>query len=270
MSSPSSRLTPPVQSIQRAAAIMRCFTEAEPELGVTAIGQKVGLHKSTVSRMLTTLQQERLVERNSETGKYRLGLGVISLAGVALGRLNARAASQPYLDGLVSATQETVNVTVLDGRECVNIERAFSPQPIRYMGWIGRRTPTHCTASGKICLAYMTPQERTAVLPQPLPQFTAKTITEMEPLIQSLEQIRRQGYAIVHEEFEEGFSSIAAPIKNHLGEVVAALAISGPTYRLEGEAIAAFIDPLLQTTRQISADMGYRAGTKVRGCGAAK
>lgn len=255
----STRITPPIQSIQRAAAIMRCFTEAEPELGVTEIGQKTGLHKSTVSRMLTTLQQEGLADRNPETGKYRLGLGLISLAGVALGRLNARAASQPYLDGLVAATQETVNVTVLNGRECVNIERAFSPQAIRYMGWIGRRTPPHCTASGKVCLAYMTLEERTAVLPNPLTRYTDQTITGLEPLIQALEQIRRQGYAIVHGEYEEGFSSIAAPIKNHLGEVVAALAISGPTYRLEGEAIAAFIDPLLQTTRQISADLGYRA-----------
>ena len=116
-----------IQSIQRAAAIMRCFTESEPELSVMEISRRLDLHKSTVSRMLATLQHEGLVEQNPESGKYRLGLGLISLAGVALGRLNARAAAQPYLTELVEATQETVNVTVLDGRECVNIERAFSP-----------------------------------------------------------------------------------------------------------------------------------------------
>ncbi len=258
MSSSANPTTPPVQSIQRAVAIMRCFTEAEPELGVTELSKRLNLHKSTVSRMLTTLQQERLVDKNPETGKYRLGLGLISLAGVALGRLNARAAAQPYLNDLVETTRETVNVAVLDRGECVNIERAFSPQPIRYMGWIGRRTPLHCTASGKALLAGLTAEERTAVLPTPLPAYTPKTITDMNILTQSLAQIDRQGYAIVNEEYEAGFSSIAAPIRNHLGQVMATLAISGPTYRLEGETITTFITPLLQMTRQISADLGYR------------
>ncbi|MCP4426604.1 MAG: IclR family transcriptional regulator [Chloroflexi bacterium] len=251
------RTTPPIQSIQRAAAIMRCFTEKEPELGVTDIGQRLGLHKSTVSRMLTTLQLERLVERNPDTGRYRLGLGVISLAGVALGRLNARAAAQPYLDSLLEKTQETINVTVLDEQECVVIERAFSPQPIRYMGWIGRRAPLHCSASGKVLLAYMTMEERTAVLPPPLSRHTNKTITDLAELVQSLPFVRQQGFAIAHEEYEEGTSSIAAPIYNYLGQVVATLAISGPTYRLEDEAIMAFVEPLLHTTQQISADLGY-------------
>ena len=248
-----------IQSVQRAAAIMRSFTEAEPELSVMELSRRLGLHKSTVSRMLSTLQHEGLIEQNSETGKYRLGLGVIGLAGVALGRLNARAASQPYLNELVNRTQETINVTVLDGNECVNIERAFSPQPIRYMGWIGRRSPLHCTASGKVLLAYMTPEEQTAVLPSPLPRYTEKTVTDFEALTRSLEQVRRQGYAIVHEEYEEGFSSIAAPLHNHLGQVIGALAISGPTYRLRGETIHSFIEPLLQVTGKISADLGYTA-----------
>jgi DNA-binding IclR family transcriptional regulator len=247
-----------IQSIQRAVAILRSFTETEPELGVTELAERLDLPKSTVSRMLTSLQAERLVEQNPDTGRYRLGLGLISLAGVALGRLNARAAAQPYLNELVSQTQETVNVTVLDGRECVNIERAFSPQPIRYMGWIGRRMPLFCTASGKVLLAGMTPEEQTAVLPHPLPAFTGHTITDRERLERQLDHIRRAGYAIVHEEYEEGFSSVAAPIHNHKGEVLATLAISGPAYRMDEEKIASFVTPLLGVTRQISTDLGFR------------
>ncbi len=246
-----------IQSIQRAVAIMRSFTEAEPELSVMELSRRLDLHKSTVSRMLSTLQHEGLVDQNSETGKYRLGLGLISLAGVALGRLNARAASQPYLTELVEATQETVNVTVLNGRECVNIERAFSPQPIRYMGWIGRRSPLHCTASGKVILAFMTPAKRTAVLPDSLPTFTDKTMTAVLQLEQSLAQVCQDGYAIVHEEYEEGFSSIAAPIFNHHGDVVGTIAISGPTYRLADGTINSFAAPLLETTNKVSADLGF-------------
>ena len=159
----ANNLAAPIQSLQRAVAILRSFTEAEPELGVLELSRRLDLHKSTVSRMIATLQSEGLIDQNLETGKYRLGVGLVSLAGVALGRLNARAAAQPHLANLVTISQETVNVTVLDGKECVNIDRAASPQPIQYIGWIGRRSPLHCTASGKIILAHMTPQERTAV-----------------------------------------------------------------------------------------------------------
>ncbi|MFQ5421466.1 MAG: IclR family transcriptional regulator [Anaerolineae bacterium] len=246
-----------IQSIQRAVAIMRSFTEAEPELSVMELSRRLDLHKSTVSRMLATLQYERLVDQNPETGKYRLGLGLVSLAGVSLGRLNARAAAQPYLTELAAVTQETVNVTVLDGRECVNIERAFSPQPIRYMGWIGRRTPLHCTASGKVLLAYLSEEERTAVLLYPLPIYTSNTMTTQEELAPSLAQVCRDGFAIVHEEYEEGFSSIAAPIFNHQGRVTGTIAISGPTYRLSDDVMNGFINPLLTTTGKVSADLGY-------------
>lgn len=246
-----------VQSIQRAVVILRSFTEAEPELGVTELGRRLALHKSTVSRILSTLQQEGLVNQNPETGKYRLGLGLISLAGVALGRLDARGVAQPYLNPLAELSQETVNVTVLDGNECVNIERIASPKSIRYVGWIGRRTPLHCTSSGKVFLAYMSPAERAALLPSPLARYTEKTIVDMSALDASLEAVCRQGYAVVHEEFEEGFSAIAAPIYNHVGQVMATISISGPTFRLGPEQIDAFIEPLLEVTGKVSAELGY-------------
>ena len=111
------RTTEKVQSIERPATILRSFTEAEPELRVTVLARRLGLHKSTVSRILATIQQEGLVAQNPETGKYRPGLGLISLAGVALGRLDVRGVSQPYLSRLVEVSQETANVTVVDGRE---------------------------------------------------------------------------------------------------------------------------------------------------------
>jgi len=251
------RTTETVQSIERAIAILRSFTEAEPELRVTELAQRLDLHKSTVSRILATLQKSSLVSQNPESGKYRLGLGLISLAGVALGRLDVRGVSQPFLNNLVAFTQETVNITIIEGRECVNIERARSPQPIRYEGWIGRRTPMHCTAAGKVLLAHLPASERAARLALPLEIYTGKTITDSHGLEESLAEVRLQGYAIVHEEFEEGYSGIAAPIFNHEGQVVAAISVSGPTYRLGRGTIESFIDPLLEISSTISAEMGY-------------
>lgn len=251
------RKTETIQSIERSIAILRSFTEVEPELRVTELAQRLDLHKSTVSRILATLQKGGLVGQNPESGEYRLGLGLISLAGVALGRLDVRGVAQPYLNNLVAFTQETVNITVIEGHECVNIERARSPQPIRYEGWIGRRTPLHCTAAGKVLLAHLPTEERSVRLALPLLAYTSKTLTDGEILEDNLSQIRRQGYAIVHEEFEDGFSGIAAPIFNHEGQVVAAVTVSGPTYRMGPGTVEDFIDPLQETSHTISAEMGY-------------
>lgn len=250
--------TATIQSIERAAAILRTFSEAEPELGVTDLSRRLGLHKSTVSRILKTLEQEGLVGQNPQTSKYRLGLGLISLAGIALGRLDVRGAAQPHLNALAEASGETVNVTVLDGDECVNIERVASPKPIRYVGWIGRRTPTHCTAAGKVLLAHLPPLERQARLRPPIKRYTKKTMVDISCLEESLAEVRRQGFAIVHEEFETDFSDMAAPVFAYDGTAVAAITVSGPTYRLAPGKIEAFLELLVQTAQTVSAEMGYR------------
>jgi DNA-binding IclR family transcriptional regulator len=246
-----------LQSLQRAVSILRAFTEAEPELGVNEIARRLGLHKSTVSRIVNTLQHEGLVGQNPQTGKYRLGLGLVSLAGVALGRLDVRGVAQPFLGDLVEASQETVNVTVLDGDECVNIERIASPKPLRYVGWIGRRTPLHSTASGKVILAHMTPEERTALLSVPLQKYTPQTLVSLSALETSLNEICAHGYAIVHEEFEEGFSALAAPVYAHTGKLAGTIAISGPTFRFGPGKIENCIEPLLEVTQKISKELGY-------------
>jgi DNA-binding IclR family transcriptional regulator len=249
----------PIQTIQRAAAILRCFTENDSELGVTLLSEQLKLHKSTVSRLLSSLQREGFVEQNPETGKYRLGLGLVSLAGIILERMDLRRVAQPYLRALAESAQETINVTVLDGDECVNVERIASSKPIQYVGWLGRRTPTHCTSTGKVLLAFLTPQERDAILPETLLPYTEKTIVDRSTLEQVLAQVREQGYAIVHEEFEEGLSAVAAPIWGHTGHVIATVSIAGPTYRMGPGQIERFVEPLKETARKISTNLGYIA-----------
>ncbi len=246
-----------VQTIQRAAAILRCFSKENPELGLTHISQKTNIHKSTVSRLLLALQREGFVLQNPENGKWRLGLSLLSLAGVVLERMDLRKLSQVHLLALVAQTQETVNIEILDEDECVNIERIPSPKPIQYAGRIGRRTPLHCTASGEVFLAYLPPQQRDVLLPKTLQAYTKQTIVDRQVLESKLEQVRTQGYAVAHEEFEEGLTAIAAPIRDHIGRVVATVSVAGPSYRIGPNRIKQFIDPVLDTARKISNALGY-------------
>ncbi|MEM7029250.1 MAG: IclR family transcriptional regulator [Chloroflexota bacterium] len=246
-----------IQSIERAIAILRSFSEQEPGLGVNELGRRLGLHKSTVSRILSTLQQEGLVWQDEDTGKYRLGIGLVSLAGVALGQIDARKVAQNHLDTLVTLSQETANVSVLDGTECVTVDRAPSPQPLRYVGWIGRRLPLYCTASGKALLAGLSEEERLAHLPASLTKYTENTITDKAVLFDHLNEAKRQGYATVQEEFEAGFSAIAAPVFGPNGTISAAVSISGPSYRMNSTQIAALVGPLCQAVNVASRELGY-------------
>lgn len=245
------------QTIQRAGTILRCFIESDSELGVNFISRKIGIHKSTVSRLLSALRREGFVEQNPETGKWRLGIGLLSLAGVVLERMDLRKAAQIPLRDLVEETQETINVTVLDNNECVNIESIHSPKPIQYAGRLGRRTPLHCTSTGKVLLAFLPREKQEMLLSGVLPSCTKKSIVEKSALEQALKQVLEQGYAVAHEEFEEGLSAIAAPIRDHTDQVVAAVSISGPTYRIGPGNIENFVNPLLEAAKKISANLGY-------------
>ncbi|MCB0194241.1 MAG: IclR family transcriptional regulator [Anaerolineae bacterium] len=245
-----------IQSVQRAAAILRCFTRVESELGVMAISEQLKLHKSTVSRLLSTLKQEGFVEQNPENGKYRLGLTLVTLAGVVLDSIDLRQVAHPYLQTLAQETQETVNIVVLDGNECVNIDGVPSPRPIQYIGRIGRRTPMYCTAAGKVLLAYLSPEKQRTILPNTLMRFTEHTLVEHQQVLESLAQVREQRYAIAHEEHQVGVSAIAVPIWDHTQEICAAIAISGPSYRVGADKIHEFLPPLRETALGISTQLG--------------
>jgi DNA-binding IclR family transcriptional regulator len=247
-----------IQTVEHIGNILHCFTETEDELGVMSISRATGLHKSTVSRLLSSLQNEGFVNKNPDTGKYQLGLGLVNLAGLVLERLNLRDIAQAPLRGLAEHTKETINLTVVNSGECINVESIRSPKSIQYAGQLGRRTPLHCTSTGKVLLAYMDAQERKRVLAPSLTAYTPQTITDHVVLEEDiLEKVRQQGYAVAQEEYEEGLSAIAAPIRDHTGAVIAAVSISGPSYRMTPETTAGYISPLLEAAERISAKLGY-------------
>jgi len=246
-----------IQTVERIASIMRCFTESESDLGVMQISRATGLHKSTTSRLLAALLQEGFVAKNPETGKYRLGLGLVNLAGAVLERQDLRQIAGPHIRSLADQTQETINISVMDGNENINIETIRSPKSIRFAGRLGRRTPLHCTSTGKVQLANINPAQRKKILDQPLVAYTNNTITDPIALRIILAEISDQGYAVSNEEFEEGLVAVAAPILDHSGDVIAALSISGPTYRMDAVTIQDYIGPLKEAAGNISRLLGY-------------
>jgi DNA-binding IclR family transcriptional regulator len=263
-----------LRSIDRAIAVLKAFGEEEPELGVTELSQRLELPKSTVYRLLASLQQEGLVDQDPETEKYRLGIELVHLAGLVLEQIDVRQVARPYLQSLAEASEETVNLTVLTGDgKVINVDGISSPRMVRNVGWIGREMLPHCISSGKALLAYLPQQRLEPILAkgpvlspalskvegkaEGLPRFTEKTITDPIRLREELKRVRQQGYAVAQEELEVGLSAVAAPIWNHEGKVVASVSVSGPSFRLSPEKIPELAELTKQTANEISYRLGY-------------
>ncbi|MEJ2731959.1 MAG: IclR family transcriptional regulator [Anaerolineae bacterium] len=226
------------RSVARAMELLQAFDETRPELGVTELGRLTGIDKSTVYRLLGSLQRGGLIEQNPETSKYYLGFGLVRLAGLALQHLDLPRMARPHLRRLAEASQETVNLSVMtsDG-QIVNIEGVNSPRMVRNVGWIGREMPIHAVSAGKVMMAHLAEKQVDRILARELKAFTEHTVTDQGELQKELEQIRRQGYGIAEEELEMGLSAVAAPIWSHEGQVAASISISGPSFRLPRERL---------------------------------
>ena len=144
---------------------------------------------------------------------------------------------------------------------CINVDGVPSPHPIQYVGRIGRRTPTYCTSTGKVLLAYIPPDKRCDYLPQSLTQYTKKTIVDLKTLDEELEKVRAQGFAISDEELQEGLTAVAAPIFDHGGQAIAAIAVSGLTYRIGSADIQRLTAAVRHTAETVSYQLGWRCPT---------
>ena len=220
-----------LQSVNRALSALDLIAEAG-ELGVTELGRLLGVHKATASRLVATLAERGMVERDPISEKFRLGFGLIRLAGAAMASMDLVRIARPMLEDLADRTRETVNLGVLSTDAVVYIDQVTGTRSIVAVSWVGRRTPLHCTSNGKVLLAFMRPAERDRLLSGPLPRATPSTLTDPTKLRAQLEEIRTRGYAQTMEELEEGLNAVAAPIRRADGEVVASLSVSGPAFRM--------------------------------------
>jgi len=220
-----------LQSVRRALRSLELIAEAG-ELGVTELGRRLGVHKATASRLAATLAERGLLERDPGTERYRLGFGLIRLAGAAMAGLDLVSSARTTLEDLAERTHETATIGVISGDDVVSVDQVTGTRSIVSVSWVGKRTPLHTTSTGKVFLAFMPDEERERRLAEPLERATKRSITDANALRTQLEEIRRRGYAQTLEELEEGLNAVAAPVRQADGEVVAALSVSGPAFRV--------------------------------------
>lgn len=245
-----------VQSVDRAVSVLEILAR-HGEAGVTEIADELEVHKSTAFRLLGVLENRGLVAQAKDRGKYYLGAGVLRLAGAAAVRLDISQEGVPVCRELADELGETVNIAVLDDDAAVNIMQARGTASVTAQNWLGRRTPLHATASGKVLLAHMPPTLREGHLARPLHRFTERTITGAAVLRGELDAAIERGYSSTLEELELGLAAVAAPVRSHDGKVIAAISVSGPVYRLSEERLPELGKRTAEAATELSRRMGY-------------
>ena len=239
-----------VQSVDRALVILEILAR-RGVAGVPEIAGELGVHKSTASRLVAVLEGRGYVEQLADRGKYRLGFAIVRLAGALTVQLDLAQQSRRVCEALAAEVGETVNVAILDGTRVINISEVRGPGAIAARTWIGQSTPLHATSSGKVLLAFAAP-----VPDVEMTAFTPRTIVEPAALAAELDRVRERGWAATVQEYELGLTAVAAPVRDHDGTVVAALSVSGPSYRLPETGLEA----LSERVRAAAADVGRRLG----------
>ena len=249
-----------IRSVDRAVAILDLLAREGWRSGAE-VARELKVHRSTALRLLGTLERHALVERDPRTAKYRLGRRLPQLASVVTGELDLRSVARPVCERLAESTGETVTLDVLDGDEIVPIEQAAGSTAIVSVNWLGRRTPVHCTASGKVILAFAADPIRHRLLSRPLEPRTPRSIVNVAELEKQLAAAREAGFARTFEELELGLDAIAAPVYSAEDQVVAAIDVSGPAQRLQAPGGP----DLVRLTREAAADLSRRLGFRARG-----
>lgn len=251
-----------VQSVDRALVILEILANSRRSLSVTEIGREVGLHKSTVYRLLSTMARRGYVEQDPETQRYKLGLKVLEVSNKLLGTLQVRTEAMPFLRELAEACGEAVHLAVLNDGEVVYVEKVEGAGAFPMYSQIGRRAPVHCTAVGKAILAHLPEEEvRAIVAARGLTPRTDKTVSDIETLFAHLVQVRSLGYAVDQEEHEAGVACVAAPVFDYRGRVIAAVSVSGTSARVvgpEGENLAVIARRVKEAGEAISRRLGYQ------------
>ena len=245
-----------VQSVDRALAILEVLARVG-EAGVTEIAGELGVHKSTAFRLVATLEAHRLVEQTTDRGRYRLGMGILRLAGATTARLDLVQEARPVCRRLASDTGETVNVAVLAGGSALYLDQVAGSSALQPHNWVGQHIPLHATSNGKVLLAGLDDEALEAALGR-LATYTAHTITRRAALREELDRVRATGYAVAADELEVGLSAVAAPVRNAHGDVVGSMSVSGPSFRLTAERVEEVAAQLVEAAAEVSSRLGWR------------
>jgi len=236
-----------VQSVERAFAVLRCLSGGPA--GVTDVSDRVDLPKSTVSRLLSTLEGLGMVEQVEPGGNYRVGDGVAEIAAAVLPGRSLIAAVRPHLHVLVKATGEAAGLSIADGFDILYLDQVDADNQVQVRDWTGERVPAHTVSSGQVMLAFGA-IDADRYLAQPLERRASGTLTDAAAIRSRLTEIAAKGYAWTFGEYLDGLNSVAAPIHDAHGRVVAAIHAHGPAYRFPGNADADEVGELVATTAE--------------------
>jgi DNA-binding IclR family transcriptional regulator len=244
-----------VQSVDRALGILEVLARTG-ESGVTEIAVELGVHKSTAFRLVATLEAHRLVEQTSDRGRYRLGTGILRLAGATTARLDLVQEARPISRQLAADTGETVNVAVLAESSALYLDQVAGSSALQPHNWVGQHIPLHATSNGKVLLSGLDESALDATLGK-LAAYTPRTITGRAEFRDELARVREQGYAVAVDELEIGLTAVAAPIRNAHGDVIASMSVSGPSFRLPEDRLVTVVRLVVAAAAEVSHRLGW-------------
>jgi DNA-binding IclR family transcriptional regulator len=246
-----------LSSVANSIRLLTSFSGEEDELGITTLATRLRLAKSTVHRLAATLTSAGFLEQNAATGKYRLGVALFELGALVRRRMDVANEARPKLRELLERTGETVQLGIVDHYSVLYVYEMESPRAIRMAAAVGGRAPLHCTAVGKVLLAFQPADFVQQVVERGLPGYTPKTLTRRDAVLEMLDEVRLREHAVDDEESESGLRAIAAPVRNQAGSVIAALGIAAPVQRMSKKVMQACVPSVIETASAVSARLGY-------------
>src|SRR5260221_2108483 len=241
-----------LSSVANSIRLLTSFSGEEDELGITTLATRLRLAKSTVHRLATTLTAAVFLEQ-SETGKYRLGLALFELGALVRRRMDVANEARPKLRELLEKTGETVQLGIVDHYSVLYVYEMESRHAIRMAAAVGGRAPLHCTAVGKVLLAYQPAEYVKQVIAHGLKANTPKTVTRRDAVLAMLTEVAEREHAIDDEESENGLRAVAAPVRNHTGNVIAALGVAAPVQRMTKKDMQTCVPSVMATAAAVSA-----------------
>ena len=248
-----------LQTVKNAARILNLFTIERDEWRLSEVSNELDLDISHVKRLLNTLVQENLLKKKEK--KYSLGLSVLNFSGIVNSHLNIHLEARPILQPLVEQLGIAIHMGILEGIGVVYLDKLETNHPIKMESQIGKSHPFYCTSCGKIMISFQSEDRLEEILQkvekQGMIKFASNTVTDIEELRRQLTEIRKTGYAVTSNELQEGIASIAAPIYNYNGEVIAAVSITGSSKKLCSDQMDIYISNIVKAAKEISKKIGF-------------
>ena len=247
-----------IQSLQRALGVLEVVANNHAPMGSTEISRKVGLHPSTTHHLLQTLTSRGYLAQDEQTREYYVGSKVFQVAALAWNEANLLKLAAPTLADVAQYSGETSHLSLITQNEITVIHKVEGKDPIRVSARVGYPSPAHCTANGKILLSsFPKDQLKEFLTENELRPFTPNSVTSIEHLERELTRVRAQGYAVDNQEFKIGVRCIAAPLWNFTGQVIAAIGITGPAWRMTEDRMPDLAEYLTSVSRRLSRGLGY-------------